>query len=137
MAIDDSFREPPRMLVVEEDFDLMRSSVKIIQILFPGARVDATTKKDKAIEYARETHYDVIINDLGRRSCASQDDFHRYLVGNQPPSVSENVIYQSSVDEYVAARKRDGLNYLLKPFEPPALKELIDIVLHSKRSHRS
>jgi len=123
---------PTRVLLVEDDASLARTLQKILQ--HEGYAVDLVARGDEGLTRASTQTYDLVLTDLklpGLDGLALVTRLH----ASQPRLPIVLMTAYATTETAIEATKRGAFEYLVKPFEPEAVLDLIaSAVAQAQRS---
>lgn len=115
-----------RILIADDETDTRNLLVKYIQQKEPDLEVvGSVTNGEEALNAAQETHPDIVITDIFMPVMSGLD----FIKEAQKRGLVMKTAVISGYDEFAYAREAISLGvteYLLKPFSPMELKEVID-----------
>ena len=105
----------PRILVVEDDVDLMNIIVRIAKSLDPEIEVDWATNVDRALERIGRHSYNLILADYHLKGSKCGLTLHAPCSESQPEA-SFVMMSSMSFEDLWALPQANGIRMLRKPF---------------------
>jgi DNA-binding NtrC family response regulator len=123
-------RTIPKVLLVEDDESLAASLQSALEVT--GYAVYTADRADQGVATARKSEFDVVVTDL-QMPGSSGLDVVKTLHDLQPHLPVIVMTAHHTAEAAIAATKLGAYEYLLKPFKPPELVELIERAVKTKR----
>src|ERR1044071_104984 len=123
-------RTIPKVLLVEDDESLAASLQSALEVT--GYAVYTADRADQGVATARKSEFDVVVTDL-QMPASSGLDVVKTLHDLQPHLPVIVMTAHHTAEAAIAATKLGAYEYLLKPFKPPELVELIERAVKTKR----
>jgi DNA-binding NtrC family response regulator len=123
-------QQPARILVVDDERNI-RHTLQIV-LRTEGYHVDVTSNGEEALEKCREQHYEVALVDLQMPKMGGLE-LLRYLRGLSPETAVVILTAYGTVARAVQAMKLGAVDFLEKPFDPRALRLLVEEILLRQR----
>ncbi|MFO1488517.1 MAG: sigma-54 dependent transcriptional regulator [Verrucomicrobiota bacterium] len=120
----------PKILLTEDDASTAAALQKILGA--EGYAVDLAARGDTGLELALKNHYDVVITDLRLPGLGGLELVTR-LHAAKPKQAIILMTAHGTTETAIEATKRGACDYLLKPFDPD---ELLDLIASSVKSSR-
>ncbi|EAR07992.1 sigma-54-dependent transcriptional regulator [Reinekea blandensis] len=111
------------ILIVEDDANLREAVVDTIAL--HGYRVTEADSGETAVLKLKESNFDFIVSDVSMPGMSGHDLLD-YVRQNHPQIPMLLVTAYAAVDRAVDAMQKGAVDYLVKPFTPTQLIELID-----------
>lgn len=126
-------KQPAKVLVIEDDETLREVLTDVLTAR--GLDVVASARGDKAVEIARQEHFDLIIADIRMEGMNGLDAIEKAREF-QPDIGSIVVSGFASEEETLRAVRLNVAGYLKKPFQVPELMELINSYLTQREQRQ-
>src|ERR1043166_222810 len=123
-------RTIPKVLLVEDDESLAASLQSALEVT--GYAVYTADRADQGVATARKSEFDVVVTDL-QMPGSSGLDVVKTLHDLQPHLPVIVMTAHHTAEAAIAATKLGAYEYLLKPFKPPELVELIEKAIKIRR----
>ena len=123
-------RTIPKVLLVEDDESLAASLQSALEVT--GFAVHTAAAADQGVATARKSNFDVVVTDLQMPGSSGLEVVEK-LHADQPHLPVIVMTAHHTAEAAIAATKLGAFEYLLKPFKPPELVELIERAVKTKR----
>ena len=126
----------PKILIIEDDASLAWSLKHVLQV--EGYNVDTAANADEGLERAKGNSFDVVVTDLQLPGFESQSDKAGLELITRVRSAKPQLpiilmTAHHTTETAIEATKSGAYDYLLKPFDPGELLELVQKALASRR----
>jgi len=123
-------RAIPKILLVEDDRSLAASLQGALEVT--GYSVQTADRAEQGLARARNENFDVVVTDL-QMPGSSGLEVVESLHDTNPHLPVILMTAHHTAEAAIAATKLGAYEYLLKPFKPPELVELIEKAVKTKR----
>jgi nitrogen regulation protein NR(I) len=125
-----------KILIIEDNSSLAWSLKHVLQV--EGYNVETAPTADEGLERAKKNSFDVVVTDLQLPGFASPDDkagleLIDHLRGAKPQLPIILMTAHHTTEIAIEATKFGAYDYLLKPFDPAELLDMIDKAVASSR----
>ena len=124
--------ESPRVLLVDDDQNVIKSLKRLISFIEPAAYIRTALGGDEGIQALREEHFDLVISDL-RMPHIDGAQMLSSVRRNQPDTVRVLLSGQGTVERLLEALPVSH-QYLEKPCPTDRLRNLMDVLELVKQS---
>ena len=126
----------PKILIVEDDTSLAWSLKHVLQV--EGYTVETAFNTDDGLVRARDNSFDVVVTDLQLPGASSVGDKAGLELINRLRAIKpqQPIILMTAhhtTETAIEATKLGAYDYLLKPFDPAELLDMIDKAVASSR----
>src|SRR5499427_7281750 len=121
---------PVHILVVDDERNIRNNLGMVLEA--EGYKVDTASNGDDALARVKEGHYDIAFIDIQMPKMDGLE-LLRYLRGLRPKMPVVILTAYGTVHRAVEAMKLGAVDFLEKPFDPKALRLLVDEVLLRQR----
>src|SRR5439155_3394396 len=129
-TIKEPMRKNPKVLLVEDDESLAASLQRALEVT--GYAVQTTDRAEQGLVTARQEDFDVVVTDL-RMARSSGLDVIESLHSTNPHLPVILMTAHHTAEVAIQATKLGAYEYLVKPFEPLELLNLVEKAVKIKR----
>ena len=119
-----------KILIVEDDASTARSLHKVLRD--EGYLVEVSSRGDDGLEAAKRGNYDLVITDLKLPGLAGLD-LVRELHAEKPRLPIVLMTAHGTTETAIEATKLGACEYLMKPFEPDELLDMVELCIGYSR----
>jgi DNA-binding response OmpR family regulator len=123
--------QPPARILIVDDERNIRYTLQMV-LRAKGYHVDVASNGEEALDKGREQHYEVVLVDLQMPKMGGLE-LLRSLRGLSPETGVVILTAYGTVARAVEAMKLGAVDFLEKPFEPQAIRLLVEEILFRQR----